>query len=285
MRTLALAITLVAAANAQPTYYARSVAGFPSTGDGGPARAARVFQPSHLASDAAGNIYVTEALGRIRKITTDGTISTYASRQDGLASGDNGPAADAGISSLFGITVSGNFLYIAQRAPCNIRRINLTTGIITNFAGNGICAAGADGPALSTSLDSPGALTADSQGRIYFTEAARVRRIDPLTGQVATIAGDGVPGYSGDENLAKVARLNDPLGLAIDVNGNVYISDTGNCRIRKVLGSTGFISTVAGSDSCGSTGDGGIAIQASLSNNSDLALDATGTQQIGRAHV
>jgi len=159
--TLAFIFALATAAEAQPVYYARSVAGLASSGDGGPATAARVVQPSRVTSDAAGNVYIAETLGRIRKIAVDGTISTYAPRQDGLASGDNGPAAVAGISSLFGITVSGNFLYIAQRVPCNIRRINLTNGIITNFAGNGTCAAGPDGAAAATNLDFPGAIATD----------------------------------------------------------------------------------------------------------------------------
>ena len=282
MRIHALAISILIGAatiaQAQPVYYARSVAGLGTNGDGGAARAARVVLPSRLTADTAGNVYVGEASGRIRKIATDGTISSLAQRQDGLASGDNGPAADAGISSLLGLTVSGNFLYIAQRSPCNIRRVNLTTGIITNFAGNGTCAAGPDGAATSTALNFPAALAADRQGRIYVTESGAVRRIDPSTGQIATFAGDGTAGFSGDNLPALQARVNSPQGLAIDSKGTVYISDTGNCRIRQVSGTSGIITTIAGTPTCGSAGDGGNAILAQLSGNSDLTLDETAGQ-------
>jgi len=281
MRIHALAISILTGAatlaQAQPVYYARSVAGLGTNGDGGPARAARVVLPSRLTADAAGNVYVGEASGRIRKIATDGTISSLAQRQDGTASGDNGPVADAGISSLLGLTVSGNFLYIAQRTPCNIRRVNLTTGIISNFAGTGTCAAGPDGAATATSLNSPGALAADRQGRIYVTENGAVRRIDPSTGQIETFAGDGTAGFTGDNGPALQARVNGPTGLAIDSKGTVYISDTGNCRIRRVFITTGIITTIAGSLTCGAAGDGGSAIQAQLANNGDLTLDEPGS--------
>lgn len=278
MRTLVLALTMLGAVQAQTTYYARLVAGLGSTGDGGAARAARVFAPNRITGDSAGNLYVGEAWGRIRKIAADGVISTYASRQDGSASGDNGPAADAGISSLWGLAVAGDYLYLAQRAPCNIRRIHLVTGTISNFAGNGSCSAGGDGPAVSTPLDSPGALAVDRQGRIYFTEPARIRRIDPQTGRVETFAGDGTVGFAGDGGPMVLARFNGPLGLAIDTNGNVFVSDTGNCRIRRLSGVLAIVTTVAGSINCGTAGNGGSAILAQLSGNADIALDATGSR-------
>ncbi|MEO5926205.1 MAG: hypothetical protein ABIR70_20460 [Bryobacteraceae bacterium] len=284
MRTHALAITFLTAAlvvpvEAQPpAYYARTIAGSSSIGDGGPARAARVFLPTDVTSDAAGNYYIAESIGRIRKVAADGTITSIALRIDGIASGDNGPAVDAGITSIAGITVSGNFLYFSQRVPCNIRRVNLTTGIVSNFAGNGTCSDGADGTATATSLNFPGALAADTQGRIYLTESTRVRRIDPATGRIDNVVGTGTAGFSGDGSpVVAGAQVNSPLGLAIDTNGVLYISDTGNCRIRRVALNT-LITTVAGSLNCGSLGDGGTAIQAQLSGNGDIELDRTGTQ-------
>lgn len=277
MRTLVLALSFLAVAVGQPTYYARGVAGLGSSGDGGPAKAARVFLPSRITSDAAGNLYVAEGFGRIRRIALDGTITSYATRQDGSASGDNGPAVSAGISTLMDLAASGDYLYLAQRVPCNIRRIQLSTGIITNFAGNGTCAPGADGAAASTSLDSPGALAVDAQGRIYVTEAAVLRRIDPGTGRIETFAGDGTAGFAGDGGAARQARFSSPLGLAIDTNSNVYVSDTGNCRIRKIS-AAGVVSTVAGSVNCGTAGNGELAIVAQLSGNADIALNDTGTE-------
>ncbi|MEP6962966.1 MAG: NHL repeat-containing protein, partial [Acidobacteriota bacterium] len=280
IRTTVIFLLILGAAvlQAQPTYFARAIAGTASIGDGGAATAARIILPSRVTSDASGNIYVAEALGRIRRVAVDGTITTISSQQNGLASGDDGPAATAGISSLFGITVSGNYLYIAQRVPCNIRRVNLTTGIISNFAGNGTCAAGPDGAAATTTLDFPGALAADRQGRIYITESFVVRRIDPLTGQITRFAGNGTQGFSGDSGLATQAQVWGPLGLAIDSQGTVYISDTANCRIRKVVAATNIITTIAGSATCGTAGDGGAALQAQLVSTGDIALDQTGSQ-------
>jgi uncharacterized protein (TIGR03437 family) len=285
MRNHALALTLLTAAvlapsiaqAQQPVYYARTIAGLSSSGDGGQARAARVFYPTRVTTDANGNVYIVEPMGRIRKVAADGTISSFGTRLDGTSSGDGGPAVDAGFTSLFGITVSGDYLYIAQRVPCNIRRVNLTTRIISNFAGNGTCSDGADGTALNTSLNFPAAIAADSQGRIYVAEIARVRRIDPTTGVITNIVGTGTQGFSGDGAPAIQAQINAPLGLAIDSSGVLYISDTLNCRIRRVNLGT-IISTVAGSPTCGSSGDGSSAIQAQLSGNGDIALDSTGTQ-------
>ncbi len=276
MRTLVLALSFLAVAVGQPTYYARSVAGLSSSGDGGQAKAARVFLPSRVTLDAAGNLYVAEGFGRIRRIGVDGTIASYASRQDGSASGDNGPAAGAGISVLTDLAASGDYLYLAQRSPCNIRRIQLSTGIITNFAGNGTCSAGADGLA-GTPLDSPGALAIDAQGRVYVAEAAVVRRIDPITGRIETFAGDGTAGFAGDGGVPRQARFSSPQGLAIDASGNVYVSDTGNCRIRKIS-AVGVVSTIAGSVSCGTAGNGDLAIVAQLSGNGAIALNDTGSE-------
>ncbi|MEO8096353.1 MAG: SMP-30/gluconolactonase/LRE family protein [Acidobacteriota bacterium] len=278
MRTLALILLASTGVAQVPTYYARNVAGVTSIGDGGPATAARVLLPARITRDSANNIYIAESLRRIRRVALDGSISTIASQQNGIASGDDGPAASAGISSLFGITVAGNFLYIAQRVPCNIRRVNLTTGIISNFAGTGTCAAGPDGSAATTTLDFPGAITADPQGRIYITESFTVRRIDPLTGQITRFAGDGTLGSSGDGGLATQAKVWGPLGLAIDSQGTVYISDTANCKIRRVVASTNIITTVAGTGSCAISGDGGPATAAQLQSVSEIALDATGSQ-------
>ncbi len=280
MRTLFLALSALSC-HAQPVYYARLVAGLNTFGDGGPATAARLILPSRVTSDAAGNVYISEGLGRIRKVAPDGTISSLARQQNGIASGDNGPATEAGISSLFSIHASGNFLYIAQRVPCNIRRINLTTGIISNFAGNGTCAAGPDGPAAATTLEFPGAISSDPQGRIYVTESTMVRRIDPTSGQIARFAGTGLSGFSGDAGPALQAQLSGPLGLAIDANGNVYISDTTNCRVRRVSGGTGQINTIAGTFGCGTypyPGDGGPATLAQLGSVGEIALNSTGTQ-------
>ncbi len=284
MRIQALALTLLTAAilapstaQAQPpAYFARTIAGLSSNGDGGQARVARVLQPTRVTTDSNGNIYIVEAIGRIRRVATDGVITSFGSKLDGTASGDGGPAAAAGFSTLMGITTSGNFLYVAQRSPCNIRRIDLTSGIITNFAGNGTCADGPDGPAATTSLNNPGALTFDSLGRLYVTESTRVRRIDPASGTIVNIAGTGTAGFAGDNSAAIVAQLNDPQGVAVNSNGVVYISDTANCRIRRILNNV--ISTIAGGLNCGTSGDGAAAIQAQLLGNGELVLDSTGTQ-------
>lgn len=152
-------------------------------------------------------------------------------------------------------------------------------GEITTYAGTGSGGDDGDGgPATSARIQEPSRSAIDASGHLYFadTDNHRVRRVDASTGIITTIAGDGSQGFSGDGGLATAARLRFPGGIAIAANGDLYIADTENHRVRRVTAATGLISTVAGDGNAGGGGDGGAATAASLDEPADVALDLSG---------
>ena len=191
-------------------------------GDGGPATEARLILPTGLALDAAGNLYITDPGNhRIRKVDTQGRITTLAGSGERSFSGDEGPAEEAQLTTPVGfeIDADGNF-YVADFAwPRNrIRKID-TSGIITTIA----------------ETASFGGLTVDLEGNVYIVEST-VGRILKLTpeGVLTIIAGSNEPGFSGDGGPATRAQLDQPKGIEVDANGNVYFADSENNRIRKL---------------------------------------------------
>ena len=252
-----------------------------SIGDGGPPVGAQLSLSGGVAMDTAGNVYIAES-SRIRKVS-QGVITTVAGTGVGGYSGDNGPAIDAQIGTPHGIGVdaAGN-LYISDTGNLRVRKVS--NGIITTIAGNGTDGyTGDGGPAVSAGVY-PQALAVSPAGDVYVSESyngvAVVRKIS--NGTIATIAGNGTVGYSGDGGLATQAQLRQPNGLALDEAGNLYIADRGNQVVRKV--SNGLITTVAGSfgrppDISG--GDGGLATNAQLNSPTTVAIDALGRLYIG----
>ena len=155
----------------------------------------------------------------------------------------------------------------------------MTTGLITTVAGNGTYGSGGDGNAATAAmLAFPRAVAVDSSGNIYIadTDNECVRKVTLSSGLISTVAGSGGYGFSGDGNAATTATFEHPLGLAVDSSGNIYITDSGNERIRKVTVSTGKISTVAGNGSFGYGGDGGQATATSLDVPASVAVDSSG---------
>src|SRR5215468_5347513 len=138
--------------------------------------------------------------------------------------------------------------------------------------------AGDGGPALQTLLSEPFMCAFDAQGHLYVAEATNhcIRRIDPVTGMITTVAGTGAVGYSGDGGPATRATLNQPYSLQIDTNGDIYIVDRLNAVIRKVEATTGMITTVAGTGEPGSGDDGGPGTRAQLREPNDCYLDGRG---------
>ena len=170
-------------------------------------------------------------------------------------------------------------LYIAGTSSHCVRKVDGSTGIITTVAGNGAAGYSGDGgPATQASLNGPYDISVNSSGDIYIGDYqnSRIRRVDGSTGIITTVAGNGSRGYSGDGGLATQATLNKPPYVTLDVSGNLYISDHYNHRIRKIDGSTGIITTVAGNGSNGFSGDGGPATQASLYYPSGVSVTASG---------
>ena len=251
------------------------------SGDGGAATSAELNAPAGLAVDAAGNIYIADQLnGLIRKVTAStGLISTVAgatSNPWGGYAGDGGLATDAYMSDPAGVSLdSAGNIYIADMFNNAIRKVTASTGIITTVAGNGTGGYSGDGgAATSATLSLPTDVQIDSAGNLYIADYYNqvVREVSASTGVITTIAGTGTQGYSGDGGPAISATLGNPINLAVDPTGNIYISDSGNNLIRKVTASTGIISTVAGNYSAGYSGDGGMATAAALNSPTGLAV-------------
>jgi hypothetical protein len=261
------------------------IAGY--SGDGGAATSAELNVPYGVAVDNAGNIYIADyGNERIRKVTAStGKISTVAGNGTVGYGGDGGPATSAKLDSPTGVALDGaGNIYIADLGNHRIRKVTVSTGIISTAAGNGTQGYSGDGgPATSAELYYATGVAADSAGNIYIGDEVneRVRKVTASTGIINTVAGDGVGGYSGDGGPATSAELNAPSGVAVDTAGNIYIADISNNRIRKVTVSTGIISTVAGNGTAGYSGDGGPATNAELNNPSGVAVDTVGKIYIG----
>ncbi len=237
------------------------------SGDNGPATSAQLDSPQGLALTNT-TLYIADTHNhRIRAVDlTTNIITTIAGTTPGF-SGDNAAATAAHLNLPTAITLDTNQnLYLADTANHRIRRIDATTGIITTIAGNGTQGFSGDtGPATSASIDSPTGLTVDSLSNLYLadTHNHRIRRIT-TTGTITTIAGTGTLGQSGDTALATNAQLALPHGLTIDPQGNLYLADTANHRIRRIDATTGIITTVAGTGTQGYSGDTGSATAANL---------------------
>jgi uncharacterized protein (TIGR03437 family) len=254
-------------------------------GDGGPAASAALNLPKGLAIDGSGNIYVADSgNARVRRITPAGMIGTVAGNGYSAAAGDGGYAVGASISDVMAVVVdpAGN-LYIADSSNRRIRKVN-TAGIITTIAGVGVQGFSGDGgPAVSAMLGRPVALALDSGGNLFFADSVnqRIRKID-TNGIITTVAGNGIDAFSGDGGQATGASLGFPIGVTVDLSGNIYIADGDNARIRKVTPG-GIISTVAGNGRGGFSGDGGPALSASINIPSDVAVDGAGNLYIADA--
>jgi trimeric autotransporter adhesin len=258
------------------TYAGNGTLGY--SGDGGPATAALLSGPMQVCTDASGNVYLSDYYNhRIRKISTSGIITTVAGNGIGGYSGDGGQATAAEIQFPWGIVVdaSGN-LFIGDYYNHRIRKVD-GAGIITTYAGTGIPGFSGDGGAATAAqFYYTTGLAIDGSGNLYIADYVnqRVRKVN-TSGIISTIAGTGVFGYGGDGGAATAAMLNDPLGVAADYAGNVYVSDFGNSRIRKIT-TSGIISTFAGTGVSGFSGDGGPATSAQLFLPYTVALDANG---------
>ena len=266
------------------------------SGDGGPAMQAQIADHGGVAVDLLGNIYFADsASARVRVVSPSGTIATVVGAGKPGFSGDGGPAAQAQLNSPAGLAVdrAGN-LYIADQGNSRIRMVSASTGIITTVAGSSASGFSGDGyAAVAAQLNHPAGVALDSLGNLYIADSgnARMRVVSAATGNIATVAGTGVVGFSGDNGPAALAQLGNPWALAIDSAGNVYIADLTSSaggaatsgRIRKVTVATGAIATVAGSGAAGFNGDGLAAARAGLSNPVGLAIDQLGNLYIADA--
>ncbi len=269
------------------------------------ATVAAISTPFALCCDGSNNLYISDNYyHRIYRVAAHtGLLTTVAGSGIPGYSGDGGPAVDATLFYPYGIScdAAGN-LSIADTDSNRIRYVNSASGIISTVAGTGTPGYNGDGiAAISAQLNTPQGTATDSAGNLYVADSdnSRIRLVNqgqqpitifgqsasPITvlpGQIQTVAGNGKAGYSGDGHLATAARLNLPWGVALDSFGNILIADYYNQRLRSVDINTGVITTLAGTGHRGAQGDGGPAVDASLTFPCTLALDSAGNIYIGQ---
>jgi sugar lactone lactonase YvrE len=251
-------------------------------GDGIAATSAELNRPILAAVDSAGNTYIADnGNGRIRKVSAGtGLISTVAGTGITGYNGDGIAATSAELNGVNSIAVDGaGNIYIADYWNERLRKVSASTGQISTVAGNGTAGYNGDGiAATNAEFSGLDGIAVDSAGNIFVADYSnnRIRKVSASTGLISTVAGTGVGGFNGDGITAISAELNSPFGVALDSSGNIYISDLGNERIRKVSVSTGLISTVAGIGTPGYNGDGIAATSAEFYFPSGIAVDSAG---------
>jgi len=272
---------------------AGSGAAFPSVA-GQPAIATSLADPTDVAVDGAGNLYIADETNQVvwQVAAATGTATVFAGTlQSEGYSGDGGPATSAQLNSPNHVALDqdGN-LYISDGGNQVVRMVTAATGVISTYAGSVTASStsiGDGGPATSAYL-SPQGLALDSADNLYIGDLGtqRVRMVNASTGIITTVAGGGTsPGPSqGDGGPATSASLTAPVDVALDPQGNLYIADDGASRVRKVAVATGIISTVAGNGDRGSSGDGLPATQAEAIPYG-LAVDGAGDLYISNGSV
>lgn len=249
-----------------------------SSGDGGLATAASFNNPTGLAVDSSGNLYIADTNNhRIRKVVGS-IITTIAGNGIAGFAGDGGDATNAKLNypTAVAVDAAGN-VYIADTGNNRIRKITGTT--ISTVAGNGVAGFGGDGGlATSAILNAPSGIAVSADGNTLYiadTGSNRVRKV--IAGTISTLAGNGTAGFGGDGGAADQASLHAPIGLALDGNGNLLIADSDNERIRRLKLGDQTIITIAGNGTAGNGGDGFGATGALLDTPTALAIHlATG---------
>lgn len=251
------------------------------SGDGLPATHADFTPPYGITVDRSGHLYIVDRDNqRIRRVDGQtGVMTTVAGNGVRGYNGDGKPASKASLADPMGVAVGRDgSIFIADQGNHRIRKVDATTGIISTVVGTGIQGLEGDGglgTAARLSLNSPAGVAIDGDGNLYISDTGnqRVRAVKDSTGFITAIAGSGTYGFSGDNGPATEADLANPTGLAFDQEGNLYIADTDNHRVRKVDGKTGLITTVVGNGKSDLKGDGGPAIEASLRYPAGISID------------
>jgi len=255
-------------------------------GDGGPAKRATFNQPHEIRFDRAGDIYVADMQNHaIRKVNMKtGIITTIAGTGDAGYDGDGGPAVQAQLNQPHSIQFGPDgALYISDMGNNAVRRVDMSTGLISTFAGTGKPGETPDGaPIEATPLNGPRALDFDKQGNLWLVthESNQVLRFDAKNATIQIMAGSGQKGFTGNGGPAREASLFGPKGLAIDVEGNIWLADTENHSIRVIMARTGTLELAAGT---GVKGDGpdGAPLRCRLSRPHGIFIDADGSVFIG----
>ncbi|OYV74139.1 MAG: hypothetical protein B7Z74_02775, partial [Deltaproteobacteria bacterium 21-66-5] len=251
-------------------------------GDGGAATAAELNLPSGITVDSSGDVFIADdGNHRVREINhATGVITTVAGDGTGGYSGDGGPATAAKLDYPNDVAVdAARDLFIADRGNNRIREVNHATGVITTIAGDGTYGfAGDGGAATAAELAAPARIAVDAAGDVFIADTSnnRIREINHVTGIITTVAGDGAYGFSGDGALATSAELAGPVGIAVNADGDLFIGDNANQRVREVSFATGLITTLAGNGAASFAGDGGPAALSELNYPTGVTLDPAG---------
>jgi trimeric autotransporter adhesin len=252
------------------------------SGDGGLATHASLDLPFHIAIDEHGNLFISDLLNnRIRKVEkATGIITTIAGTGIQGYNGDGNNALLTNLTIPMGIALDNRGdIIISDETGLRLRKLNMKTRIITTIAGSSNRGFGGDGgPATQATFNFIWNIAVDNQNNIYLGDESnyRMRKIDGKTGIITTFAGNGVLGNSGNGGLATNASFTQPVGIAVDDNGNTYISDEVLSQIYMVDKKTGIINLIAGKGFGGFSGDGGPAINALLSHPNSLSVDHKG---------
>ena len=237
------------------------------TGNGSAATSATLFGPGGVLVDSSGNFYIADTVNNVVRKVSGGTINNFAGTGNASYSGDLGPAIGADLQLPTGLALdSAGNVYIADSKNNLIRKVD-KNGVITSYIGG-------TGPTAGR-LSNPTGLWMDASNTLYIADTGN-RRIVKFAGSTFTVvAGNGSAGFSGDGGPAIRAMLNNPVGVAVDAAGNVFIADSNNSRIRKVT-PDGNIVTIAGKGGASYSGDGGPATSAAFSFPRGVTVDSSG---------
>lgn len=252
------------------------------SGDGGPAKDATMDNPFHVDIGPNGKfLYIADCFNfMVRRLDLEtGILECFAGDGSQGHSGDGGNATDASIDEIYAIQVDKNGnVYICQRFNPSIRLVNKNSGKINTVVGTGEKGSGEDGiPATESAMVEPNDCALDKDGNLLIADVQdqRIRKFDPITGIITTIAGNGVKEHSGDGGPARKAGIFGARAVCTDKSGNIYICEREGNTIRKI-DSQGIISTIAGTGAKGYQGDGSDARDALLNGPKAIRCDNEG---------
>jgi streptogramin lyase len=257
------------------------------SGSNGPATDAELDFPGGLAVDSAGDLLITDGNNYVvhEVVKATGDIVTFAGNGHAGYSGDGGPATDAELNLTNSVAIdSAGDLFMSDAGNHRIREVVKATGDIKTVAGTGTAGYSGDGgPATGAEVQGCCGLAVDSAANLFIADSNNnvVREVSAATGDITTVAGNGKAGYRGDIGSAIDAELNNPVNVAVDSAGDLFIADQGNNVVREVVEATGKIITIAGTGAAGYSGDGGHPTDAELQGCVGLAFDSEGDLFIG----
>jgi uncharacterized repeat protein (TIGR01451 family) len=274
-----LLLTALTASNSSAQNITTIAGGF--NGDGKTATSIGLSSADAMIADANENLYFLDrsqnTIRRIDAVTK--MITTIAGGGTAFVT-EGAPALSVGLILLqfqngMAFDSQGHLYFISGGG---IFRLDLASGLIHIVVNARTSTGSGDGGPISlATVTNVRSLACDQQDNLYFTDYNRIRMVSAMTGIVNTIAGNGTLGFTGDGGPAVNAELAGPIGIALDRNGNLFVADNNNYVIRKIVLSTGIITTIAGSQGVNvEAGDGGPAISADLSSPSSIATDASG---------